>query len=110
MNELDKDLNQLIRDVIYKENEESFRNGFDEPLCTATEYLAEILTEKLQETGYRKQSEGEWITETVNWVYDVKKKYCSACGTNARYDTHMREYILTNFCPTCGAKMKGGME
>ena len=65
------------------------------------------VAEHLYNKGWRKQSDGEWITETTDWVYDVKKTYCSKCGTNARYDNFMREYILTNFCPHCGAKMKG---
>ena len=66
--------------------------------------------EKLTIMGYRRQSEGEWLTETGDWIYNVSKKYCSKCGTTARYDKNMHEYILTNFCPNCGAKMKGGAE
>ena len=63
---------------------------------------------RLYNKNYREQSEGEWLTETGNWIYNVAKKYCSKCGTNARYDKHTHKYILTNFCPNCGAQMKGG--
>ena len=42
--------------------------------------------------GYRKQSEGEWIGD---WDYE-----CSVC--------HEYHDFKTNFCPNCGAKMKGG--
>ena len=59
--------------------------------------------------GYRKQSEGEWIerdciTESKRGRtihYSTQK--CSVCGKwNGRHKT--------NFCPNCGAKMKGGAE
>ena len=42
--------------------------------------------------GYRKQSEGEWIGL---WDYE-----CSVCRGYSEYKT--------DFCPNCGAKMKGG--
>ena len=59
--------------------------------------------------GDRKQSEGEWIerdciTESKRGRtihYSTQK--CSVCGKwNGRHKT--------NFCPNCGAKMKGGAE
>ena len=62
------------------------------------------------EAGYRKQSEGEWETETTNWVYDVKRTYCSNCRKSGIFDSFMGKYHLTNYCPNCGAKMKGGAE
>jgi hypothetical protein len=63
--------------------------------------------EALYNAGYRKQSEGEWIerdciTESKRGRtihYSTQK--CSVCGRwNGRHKT--------NFCPNCGAKMKGG--
>jgi hypothetical protein len=65
--------------------------------------------ERLYDKGYRKQSEGEWIerdciTESKRGRtihYSTQK--CSVCGKwNGRHKT--------NFCPNCGAKMKGGAE
>ena len=49
--------------------------------------------------GYRKQSEGEWITEGD----ELRNTTCSVCG-------HWVEtpYGKTPCCPNCGAKMKGG--
>ena len=46
--------------------------------------------------GYRKQSDGEW----VRYGYDSQE--CSLCGS---VNTN---YLNNNFCPNCGAKMKGG--
>jgi hypothetical protein len=47
--------------------------------------------ERLYAAGYRKQSEGEWIGD---WDFT-----CSVCQEPFEYKT--------NFCPNCGAKMKG---
>lgn len=55
--------------------------------------------------GYRKQSDGEWL-EQVRVSKEGKpllRHYkCNLCGV----------YLATraNFCPNCGAKMKGGAE
>ena len=72
------------------------------------ESLDEYIAAMLYNAGYRKQSEGEWETETTNWVYDVKRTYCSNCRKSAIFDSFMGKYHLTNYCPNCGAKMKGG--
>jgi hypothetical protein len=53
-----EEMAQVVRDTIYQENENGFTEGFD-ALCTATEYLAEKITEALYTAGYRKQ---EWIS------------------------------------------------
>ena len=58
----------------------------------------------LYSAGYRKQKEGEWKpivkckTSTKTLIY----YQCSLCGV----------YLATqaNFCPNCGAKMRGGAE
>ena len=47
--------------------------------------------------GYRKQSEGEWREDFDGDCY------CTACGYYPKKD-------VKNFCPNCGAKMKGGAE
>ena len=60
----------------------------------------------LYNAGYRKQSEGEWITLFEDdspwdsiWI-------CNRCGAY----TTTEEPAYKNFCPNCGAKMKGGAE
>lgn len=62
------------------------------------------IADKLYNAGYRKQSEGEWIDtgdEQLDTIYSGYK--CSAC-----------DFIICgysgNYCPNCGAKMKGGAE
>lgn len=56
--------------------------------------------------GYHKQSEGEWeFVEEEEFVYCLCR--CSACGKKVFFDVHEERY---NYCPNCGAKMKGGAE
>ena len=60
--------------------------------------------EALYNAGYRKQREGYW------YKHDKKKHgdtcyYCSACEGMALADCMSWE--LTDYCPKCGAKMKG---
>ena len=50
--------------------------------------------------GYHKQSEGEWIKDNTS---KFEHRYnCSVC--NYRFFG-----IPTNYCPNCGAKIKGGI-
>ena len=55
----------------------------------------------LYNAGYHKQIEGEWKLGKSGVMY-----FCSSCG----YAAHPREEEEWNFCPRCGAKMKGGAE
>ena len=49
--------------------------------------------EKLYDAGYRKQVEGEWVKYGSGF-------YCSLCTCT--------QEKKTNFCPNCGAHMRGG--
>ena len=62
---------------------------FNCDLCQAT---------RLYTAGYRKQSEGEWLRFGQD---DVQCSLCGKVNTNCNNN---------NFCPNCGAKMKGGEE
>lgn len=55
----------------------------------------------LYNAGYRKQSEGEWVG-----TYNLR--HCSKCGNVVNFNNVSS--WLYNYCPNCGAKMKGGAE
>ena len=62
--------------------------------------------------GYRKQNEGEWETSDQLYgddgVWSIYR--CSSCGYNTEsYCRDVRD-LKYNYCPNCGAKMKGGAE
>ena len=68
-----------------------------------------MLAEALYNVGYRKQSEGEWISIKIPTgveMFGVRETQdypkCSVCG-------YMRDVSECHFkyCPNCGAKMKG---
>ena len=60
----------------------------------------------LYNVGYRKQSKGEWLDTDIC----AEDMYCSVCGGIAPVDCEKEEFYKSNFCPNCGAKMKGGAE
>lgn len=51
----------------------------------------------IYEAGYRKQTEGEWLTDR----FGLERSICSVCGAVYEGDGG-------NYCSNCGAKMKGG--
>ena len=44
---------------------------------------------------------GEILTITIDERYEIDDLYCSECGK-------LNESVFTNFCPNCGADMRGG--
>ena len=63
----------------------------------------------LYNAGYRKQIEGEWVKRLDE--YDCEYAQCSCCKEDF-YDATGEDTIdmFYNFCPNCGAHMKGGAE
>lgn len=57
------------------------------------------VAERAYNDGYRKQSEGEWKGNGY-------LKNCSECRNVVNFNNV--SIWLYNFCPYCGAKMKGG--
>ena len=72
-----------------------------------TEEMCDKTAEALHNAGWRKQSEGEWIAKKGYAGYGY---YCSNCDTV--FTGENAEWIAKehNYCPNCGAKMKGGNE
>ena len=67
--------------------------------------IAVDFAERLYNAGYRKQSEGEWVSNCQTDEY-----ICSLCGGFSPIDCEKENFYKSNFCPNCGAKMKGGAE
>lgn len=55
------------------------------------------------------QKLGRWETdkEDIEWGNSLKRKHCTNCGKRPHYDKEKREFILSDYCPNCGAKMEG---
>lgn len=51
--------------------------------------------------------EGEWITTRTE--YHDGEIYCSVCNHDAPTEGDYRQ-VKTNYCPNCGARMKGEQE
>ena len=72
-------------------------------------YSEDIAT-ALYNAGYRKQSEGEWVRQNKIKGKVTPEAVCSECGREVVYQVIDNKYFFENFCPHCGAKMKGGAE
>ena len=74
--------------------------------CIMCDAAIESATD-IYNAGYRKQSEGEWEK------FEGERFICSNCakvfGLGSTATIHDVKRVW-NFCPNCGAKMKGGAE
>ena len=75
---------------------------FDEEYGKRRIITADFTAIKMSSKGYRKQSEGENIA-----LYPSSAFQCSKCDFED-WDTATADSSRYNFCPNCGAKMKGG--
>lgn len=69
--------------------------------------LPDYVAEAIYNAGYRKQSVGEWKTNipaTIR-VFETNSITCSLCGHGGGGSI---DKPYPNFCPNCGAMMKGG--
>ena len=71
--------------------------------CDALKYA-----ERAVEAGYVKQGKGEWLVE--KFYNGDKFIKCSACNSVIDCDCTNIDENEFDFCPNCGAKMKGGAE
>lgn len=51
---------------------------------------------------YQKERQGEWITDKY-----TEAIYCSVCSGIAPVDCEKERFYQSDYCPQCGAKMKG---
>jgi uncharacterized protein with PIN domain len=63
--------------------------------------------EAMYELGYRKQSKGEWVRQNKIKGKVIPEAVCSECGREVVYQVIDNKYFFENFCPHCGARMKG---
>ena len=75
-------------------------NQYDSHLDERT---IEDMAKRLIEAGYRKQSEGEWNEDIIGFC-----NVCMSCGAIVERTAIKNRSGQLNFCPNCGAKMKGG--
>ena len=87
-----------LNGTIYWENHEFVPVGYVERILLAVPSAE-------QKTGKWIRTAGDYIGDDVSGFYDYHWS-CSECGREAiTNDWHM--YELSDYCPHCGAKMKG---
>lgn len=52
---------------------------------------------------------GKWVPdkEDVYWGASTVRYHCSHCGRLPHFDKESYKFLLSEFCPKCGAKMEG---
>lgn len=66
---------------------------------------AATMPERLHAKGYRKQKVGRWVLHKPRRENRNATYKCSACGKLC--SSYYNDVGAWNFCPHCGAKMKG---
>ena len=89
----EKQIDEMAKEMCECCREAVTNNTCEDSLCIGVLKHAEAL----YDAGYRKQSEGKWKQAYNNYPRYV----CTNC--NHLYNN--KEY---KYCPSCGAKMKGG--
>jgi hypothetical protein len=84
-----------------KQIEEMAKTILDFVHTKHNQFSMQDLAEHLYNTGYRKQSEGKNVA-----IYPSSAFECSECHWED-WDLYTADSAY-NFCPNCGAKMKGG--
>ena len=100
---MNKEKQKIIADIcpFYKEYGSCDRcnteTEIDDPPC-----YFECMANAIIDNNYRKQSEGEWVKFRLSADDTANRWKCSVCKSE--------QHEETDYCPNCGAKMKGGAE
>lgn len=84
-------------------------NCEDIPDTVCQQYrCGECKARQIYDTGYRKQTHGEWVT-TTEIIPHHQPEYTHQC-TVCNYFYKTLCPVGFDYCPKCGARMKGGAE
>ena len=101
--EQDKQIQEMAADICrVKQNCNDVCNPVNS--CMALKYAYRAYM-----AGYRKQINSEWVCDSrvVGYSETLINEHCANCG---RKVTRTDKQPQVNYCPNCGAKMKGGAE
>ena len=56
---------------------------------------------RMEDVKVEDRPKGKW----VNDVHDIPR--CSECGYIPEFNNHIDDYYYSDFCPNCGADMRG---
>ena len=96
----------IPKEQLEREKQEAIMSAYLEKYFAELSFDFDEIAEKMVSIGYRKQSEGEWLNAGM---FDDMAK-CSVCGLIDHSLNEVYSRGTYNFCPNCGAKMKGGAE
>lgn len=87
-----------------------YTEGFNDAIMRVRSMIHSAPTADVVEVRH-----GEWVVDAYNGdeivripyaVHEHNEPYCSLCGSYALLDGK-EDYVPSNFCPRCGAKMDG---
>jgi hypothetical protein len=80
--------------------------------CDGTTDLCEyrdIQVDAIPAADVRPVVRGEWVAEKedVEWGCSTVRYRCSHCGRLPHFDKESYKFMLSDYCPKCGADMRG---
>lgn len=81
--------------------------GIEGKECTLPYECHECSARRLYAKDYRKVERGEWIRQEKEIGKVTPEAVCSKCGRDVVYQVVDNKWEFENFCPRCGADMRG---